>query len=138
MNVDLANGDAPLPVSALQAIPVTGTYKGRLGVPRKEASAVYVADRCRMVRINEGNNVVGRDVLGLIPGWPQHIMKCLANAVVTTERAEGRADIPDTVFPPNRKKAFEVSLIEAVTIVRGEIAYCVTALQFVQTADNIL
>jgi hypothetical protein len=59
----------------------------------------------------------------------------LVNAIVTGKIAEGWADFPHAVIPPDRQKSLVVSLIETVTIIANQRLNLVSRFQPVQAGN---
>ena len=120
MDGDLPLGDPPDTVASRVAVFVCRADKGGLGAITQQPHAVHIAEPAGGIRPGELHHQIRRHVLRLGPSWPEHFMDRLVNAIVTGKIAEGWADLPHTVIPPDRQKSVVVSLIKAVAIIANQ------------------
>ena len=135
MDGDLPLGDPPDTVTSREAVLVGRANKGGLGAVRQQPHAVHIAEPAGGIGPVELHHQIRCHVLRLGPGGPEHLVDRLVNAIVTGKIAEGWADFPHAVIPPDRQKPFEVSLIETVTVIANQRLDLVSRFQPVQAGN---
>ena len=81
------------------------------------ARAIDITDRAGIVRIAEAYDQVGGQVMALLPGGSEHVIDGFMDSRVAFKAAEGWADVPYAVFPPDGQEPVVVAFIKAVAVV---------------------
>ena len=95
-------GDFPDAVAPLEVVRVGGIDHLH-DIVLGRAHAIDIADSMRVVSILECEAQVGRQMMSLAPDRVQNFLDCLANPLMSVERAERRSDFPDRVRMPDRR-----------------------------------
>ena len=132
MNLYIPPGNLPYAIAPFHVIRVGRTDKGGCGTVYQHARAIDIATGDSMVFIIEGDHMIGGNVLAHTPGGPKYVVERGQNTGVTLKTAEGWTNIPHAVAPPDREESILISLIEAVTIIGGQIFDCLSALHPIQ------
>lgn len=135
MDGDLPLGDPPDTVASRVAVFVSRADEGGLGAVCQQPHAVHVAEPAGAIGPGELHHQIRCHVLRLRPGGPKYLVDRLVNAIVTGKIAEGWADFPHAVIPPDRQEPFVVSLIEPVTVIANQRLDLVSRFKPVQAGN---
>ena len=135
MDGDLPFRDPPDTVTARVAVFVGRADEGGLGAVCQQPHAVHVAEPAGAIGPGALHHQIRCHVLRLRPGGPKYLVDRLVNAIVTGKIAEGWADFPHAVIPPDRQEPFVVSLIEPVTVIANQRLDLVSRFKPVQAGN---
>ncbi len=135
MDGDLPLGDPPDTLASREAVFIGRANKSGLSAIRQQSHAVHIAEPAGGIGPGELHHQIRCHVLRLGPSRPKHLVDRLVNAIVTGKIAEGWADFPHAVIPPDRQEPFVVSLIEPVTVIANQRLDLVSRFKPVQAGN---
>lgn len=89
-----------------------------------------------MLGIEERDSVVAAEVEGFVPCRPKDIVQRAIDAGMTFKTAKGIADIPDTIFPPDRHETIVVAFVETVTVIESQATNRFETFQFTDACQQ--
>ena len=128
--------DLPYAVPSFKVVVVACTDSLRYLV-RCCTNTVDVANTTCSVDILERDDEVRRKVTGCKPAVPENVLRRMLNTIVIFESAEGRADLPNRILPPNGTKSIPITFVETVAVVADEIVYRRLAFEAVEAVFDV-